>query len=520
MKGGTAVKSRAKEKIQAKATKAFRVLQHRHNAKTLNLNTLQSLIGDDEAFLSEVSRQLSVLQAFVLDHMEKVGVDKTTRKFTPEAEASLRHAFTLLDKDGGGTLTREEIVQGVRSAATKADKVDMISLSNSVRVIVDVDHEEGIDEDTFIEMLQKKVRGEIGPSASLFQLIYRRIKRIDTCLGISAHHKMEFKSNDGFTALLKRRNIDTHLAEDEDDDMLQNIPLFGGLARAVMQQADAIHLPTLGVYRVFAQNCKRVAYSHAFADVIALCIFVVGGVEAASTYHDEIPKDLEIANYVLLAIFTLEMLLKVFAEGNQPWRYWTGYAGGDPDVSGQKAHENRWNCFDSTIVLSSVATEIQEQLVKSSGVFNFAYARLFRLIRLCRVVRIVRYMPEMLTILDGLAHGARSVMSIMCLFFAVNVIYACFGTLLLGQRDPLHFGQFSASMLNLYSVTTLEWVDLLQANLWGCSVYNTGDYLLIEIPNSLTNSSKYQWDTRVLNGPGEWAPSVDSADSVLDPYIA
>jgi hypothetical protein len=106
-------------------------------------------------------------------------------------------------------------------------------------------------------------------------------------------------------------------------------------------------------------------------------------------------------------------------------------------------------------------------------------------------------MPEMITILDGLAQGARSVVSILCLFFAVNIVYACVGTLFLGQRDPLHFGKFSASLLNLYSVTTLEWVDLLQTNLWGCIAYNTGDYELVQ----LNNNSEYMWDSVLLDGP-------------------
>jgi hypothetical protein len=99
------------------------------------------------------------------------------------------------------------------------------------------------------------------------------------------------------------------------------------------------------------------------------------------------------------------------------------------------------------------------------------------------------------------------------LFFAVNVIYACFGTLFLGARDPLHFGKFSASLLNLYSVTTLEWVDLLQTNLWGCIEYNTGDYDLIG-PNELNNNSVYLWDTKVLDGPG-WTNST--GESVYAP---
>jgi hypothetical protein len=99
-------------------------------------------------------------------------------------------------------------------------------------------------------------------------------------------------------------------------------------------------------------------------------------------------------------------------------------------------------------------------------------------------------------ILGGLSNGARSVTSILILFFAMNLCYACVGTMLLGLRDPLHFGNFTASLLNLYKVTTLDWVDILMFNLHGCIDYDTGDYDLRK-----SNSSQYMWDSTVLNGP-------------------
>jgi hypothetical protein len=290
----------------------------------VNLDDLHCLIDDDEAFLSEVTKRLSALNEYVQEHAEKMGLDAETRKFTPESEEALRDAFAALDTDNSGTLSWQEIDKGVRRAATKEIHIDMIALSNTVGIMAAMDHGEEINEDHFVSMLEKKARSEVGPSSGVLHLIYRHMKRIDTCMGLSDYAVDKFKSNGRFTELLSSRNIDTQLVDQDDDGVmtkqLNKIPLFGGLAgglaKGMMKHAENLELPTLNIYRVFADRCKEIAYSHSFSNCIALCIIVVGGVEAATTYHKEVPADLEMVNYVLLLIFTIEMLLKVFAEGS------------------------------------------------------------------------------------------------------------------------------------------------------------------------------------------------------------
>jgi hypothetical protein len=87
---------------------------------------------------------------------------------------------------------------------------------------------------------------------------------------------------------------------------------------------------------------------------------------------------------------------------------------------------------------------------------------------------------------------------IFALFFAVVQVYACAGTLFLGLRDPLHFGYFSSSLLSLYSVTTGEWTDLFQSNLFGCVEYDTGSYTL-KLGNTSNTSSIVMWDVHFLS---------------------
>eukprot|EP00935_MAST-01C_sp_MAST-1C-sp1_P000779 g779.t1 len=456
----------------------------------VELSSLNVLIDDDEAFLSDIAQRLNGIQQLIADHSSKLGLDSSTRDFTPDAERRLREAFNIMDADGSGELCWTEVDTGVRDAMSKHDRVDMIALRNTLNIMKAHDHRKAVTEDHFIAMLRKKARMEIGPATSLLVHINRQMKKMDDHLGISTHadaseHAAAGPTNHRFVKLLQERNIDTQLVDPEDaaDEfgaaLEKGLGKFvggfaGGLAKGMLKQTETLELPTLGIYVRFALTCKQAAYSDAFSNAIGVCIVVVGVVEAVSTYYETVPAGLAIVNYVLLSVFCFEMLLKIFAEGAQPWRYWTGNECAEGEA-GQQKKENRWNIFDSTIVILSLWTEV---VMTDSSSFNFSYARLFRLVRALRIMRIVRYMPEMLTILDGLSRGARSVVSILCLFFAVQVLYACMGTFFLGVRDPLHFGKFSTALLNLYTMTTGEWVDLLQVNLWGCVTYDTGDYEL------------------------------------------
>jgi Ca2+-binding EF-hand superfamily protein len=152
-------------------------------AAKVDLNDLHCLIDDEEAFLSDVAKRLSSLQQLVMARTQHVGLDKDTRKFTPDAEDGLRKAFKCLDTDGSGTLSWQEILTGVKRAATKEDQIDMIALSNTVGMMAATDERNGVeevDEDSFVALLQKKARCEIGPSMSVLHLIQRYVQRIDT----------------------------------------------------------------------------------------------------------------------------------------------------------------------------------------------------------------------------------------------------------------------------------------------------------------------------------------------------
>jgi hypothetical protein len=427
--GGRLLRTASSRRLRSASS---RLLSNAHQRKEIDLADVKCLIDDDVAFMSAVSQRLAALQKFIREHYVSIGLDPDTRKLTPKAVASLRRAFEILDEDDSGQLSWKEVEDGVQRAAmhAKGDPVDVIALSNTVRVIGTSAGDE-ITEDDFVNKLQDKACGETGPSSGLWRPIYRHFKRIDAYLGLSARPEDELDcGNDRYERLLRSQNINTDLAEGADgfaDGYLDDIPMLhaaGKLSRGLMKNLDSMtedmEIPVLGVYHWFALVCKRIAYSSIFFTWMGMTVLCMAIVEMALTYYQgdgvDIPSGLNIVGDILLVVFVVEVVMKVCAEGGQPWRYFTGYPrpkkkndlttpkdGVAPAIEplGQKRHENRWNCFDCAVTTASVVQRVHSTFADNSASLNFSFARLIRLLRLCRMLRLVHYMPEMLIVITG-----------------------------------------------------------------------------------------------------------------------
>lgn len=133
-----------------------------------------------------------------------------------------------------------------------------------------------------------------------------------------------------------------------------------------------------------------------------------------------------------LAVFTIECILKIIAEGTEPLRYFTDNQNG------------YFNTFDFVIVLASLV------FVDSS---NAGAISALRMLRLVRLLTFVKGAPVLRVIVIGLIQGLKSVFYIVILLLLVIYIFAILGTLLFGLNDPAHFGSVSISMLSLFQVS-------------------------------------------------------------------
>lgn len=146
----------------------------------------------------------------------------------------------------------------------------------------------------------------------------------------------------------------------------------------------------------------------------------------------------------ILAIFVVEILIKVLAEGSKPWRYF--YDG--------------WNVFDFLIVAVCFLP------------FDAQYVAVLRLARILRVLRLITVLPKLQLLVGALLRSLPSMVYVGLLLSILFYIYGVTGTMLFGKNDPLHFGTLQDSLLSLFRVVTLEdWTDLMYINMYGSAEY-------------------------------------------------
>lgn len=162
----------------------------------------------------------------------------------------------------------------------------------------------------------------------------------------------------------------------------------------------------------------------AFIIGIILINAVSLGLETVSWLSPGIHNSLVILDKAFLAIFSVEILLKLA-------------------VYKQNFFRDPWRIFDFVIVGIS--------LLPSAGPFSVV-----RSLRVLRTLRMISVVPSLRKVVNGLLYaipGLGSVAAIMSLIFYVGAVMA---TKLFGQAFPEWFGTLGKSSYTLFQVMTLE----------------------------------------------------------------
>lgn len=195
------------------------------------------------------------------------------------------------------------------------------------------------------------------------------------------------------------------------------------------------------------QWLSKIAASPAFGHFITLVILFAGalvGVETYPTIREQFHGVLSVLDKLVLAIFTIEVVVKMGAHGSKPWRYFR-----DP-----------WNVFDFAIVAACYLP------------FDGSAITVLRLLRLLRVLKLVKALPKLQILVAALLKSIPSMMYISILLGLLFYVYAVAGVFLFGENDPVHFVDLQTSMLSLFRVVTLEdWTDVMYINMYGCENY-------------------------------------------------
>ncbi len=200
--------------------------------------------------------------------------------------------------------------------------------------------------------------------------------------------------------------------------------------------------------------CLRLSNSTWFQALIIAVILLAGVVVGIQTYElssasvREYSEILGIIDTIILAIFTLEVVVKVLAEGNKPWNYFT----------------DAWNIFDFLIVAVCYLAFVMPTI-------DAGFIAVLRLARILRVFKLVTALPKLQMLVGAMLKSIPSMFYVGILLGLLFYIYAAMGVFVFGENDPVHFGSLHKSMLSLFRIVTLEdWTDIMYINMFGCDV--------------------------------------------------
>eukprot|EP00873_Tetraselmis_striata_P040098 jgi/Tetstr1/460362/TSEL_005661.t1 len=214
-----------------------------------------------------------------------------------------------------------------------------------------------------------------------------------------------------------------------------------------LQQGASYRPPLLlKIYMDFTLLCLRLVSSKTFQNFITVVIMLASLMVGMQTYPSlEDNPVLNAADRAILAIFTLECVLKVLAVGLRPWEYVYDSDG-----------VNFWNVFDFVVVLVCYLP------------LDASMVTVIRLFRLLRVLKLVRALPELQILVMGLIGSIPSIFYVALLLCLVFYLYGIMCLSFFKPNDPVNFWDLQTTFLTLFRMSTLDdWVDIMYTAMYG-----------------------------------------------------
>ena len=197
--------------------------------------------------------------------------------------------------------------------------------------------------------------------------------------------------------------------------------------------------------------CSNIANHKYFQRFILLTILLAGVVVGIQTYKEfaHNHKDvLGLLDAFILGVFTIEVVIKIVAEGKKPLNYF----------------KNPWNVFDFLIVAACLLEPVLP--------INSTFLPVLRLARILRVLKLVTTLPKLQVLVGCLLKSLPSMFYVSMLLGLLFYIYGTMAVFLYSENDPIHFRNLQTSILSLFRVVTLEdWTDVMYINMYGSENY-------------------------------------------------
>ncbi|XP_045779667.1 muscle calcium channel subunit alpha-1-like isoform X8 [Maniola jurtina] len=199
------------------------------------------------------------------------------------------------------------------------------------------------------------------------------------------------------------------------------------------------------VNRRMKRACRRAVKSQTFYWLIIVLVFLNTVVLASEHYHQPQWLDYfqEYGNAIFVALFTLEMLVKMYSLGLQ------GY------------FVSLFNRFDCFVVVGSISEMVltKTELMPPLGI------SVLRCVRLLRVFKVTKYWRSLSNLVASLLNSIQSIASLLLLLFLFIMIFALLGMQVFGgkfnydpveEKDRHNFDCFWQALLTVFQILTGE----------------------------------------------------------------
>ncbi|KAG6939641.1 calcium voltage-gated channel subunit alpha1 C [Chelydra serpentina] len=196
--------------------------------------------------------------------------------------------------------------------------------------------------------------------------------------------------------------------------------------------------------RFCRRKCRAAVKSNIFYWLVIFLVFLNTLTIASEHYNqpDWLTEVQDTANKVLLALFTAEMLLKMYSLGLQA--YFVSLF-------------NRFDCF-------IVCGGILETILVETKIMSPLGISVLRCVRLLRIFKITRYWNSLSNLVASLLNSVRSIASLLLLLFLFIIIFSLLGMQLFGGKfnfDEMPtrrstFDNFPQSLLTVFQILTGE----------------------------------------------------------------
>uniref|UniRef100_A0A672JJB1 Voltage-dependent L-type calcium channel subunit alpha n=1 Tax=Salarias fasciatus TaxID=181472 RepID=A0A672JJB1_SALFA len=210
----------------------------------------------------------------------------------------------------------------------------------------------------------------------------------------------------------------------------------------------------------FRKNCRVAVKTTNFYWLVLLLVFL-NTVASASEHYGQ-PKWLtemqERANKILLMLFTLEMLMKMYAFGLQIYFM---------------ALFNRFDCF-------VVCGGILETLLVELEVIPPIGISVLRCIRLLRIFKMTRHWAALSDLVNSLLNSMKAICSLLLLLFLFLIIFALLGMQLFGGKFNFDETQMKRSTFNMSLLTWPIFPNMVVC-LYFVILFVCGNYILLNV---------------------------------------